>query len=294
MINEFETSKNQKQLCKKANADRKLYSIGQVADMLDIPIRTIRYYEKVELVHPFHIDIETNYRFYSMEEIFQLDLIRCLGRELGMPLKKIREFLEMQQEPRTLIRYLLEQADKVDEEISLLLARKNFLLRKLQAVSMREITREMKPGISNRDERRIFVKAMYMEDDEDVILTLRKIMNEAGNRYDITPYLLRSVGFRDKKNDESSPDLIGIDVDVNPSFTELVLPAGKYAEIIYENQLEKRDAALDLLADFISNAGFIPKWKLIFSSSLLDAASGRSGDYYFKAEILLQSATPTD
>jgi DNA-binding transcriptional MerR regulator len=274
----------------KTDTDCKLYSIGQVADILDIPIRTIRYYEKVELVSPYFIDAETNYRFYSMEEIFQLDLIRCLGRELGMPLKKIREFIEMHQEPRTLIKYLMEQADTVDEEINLLLARKSFLLRKLQAVTLREITREMAPGIVNHDERVIYVQEMEMADDEDVILTLRKIMKEAGNRYDITPYLLRSVDFRDQTIEENGPDLVGIDVNAGPSFTEMTLPAGKYAEIIYENRLENRNAALTMLARYINDSGFIPKWKLIFSSSLLDAASGRSDDYYFKAEILLQNA----
>jgi DNA-binding transcriptional MerR regulator len=276
----------------KCSTDCKLYSIGQVADILDIPIRTIRYYEKVELVKPYHIDPETNYRFYSMEEIFQLDLIRCLGRELGMPLKKIREFIEMHQEPKTLIHYLMEQADAVDEEINLLLARKSFLLRKLQAVTLREITREMTPGIVNRDERVIYVKEMQLEDDEDVILTLRKIMKEVGSRYDITPYLLRSVDFRNQTVEENGPDMVGFDVSSGPSFRKLTLPAGKYAEIIYENRLENRDAALTMLSRYISDSGFLPKWKLIFSSSLLDAASGHSGDYYFKAEVLLQNAKP--
>ena len=68
----------------------KLYSIGQVSSMIDIPVKTIRYYESIGLCTPSQTDENSNYRYYSIDDIFRLDLIRSLGRQLGVPLKTIK------------------------------------------------------------------------------------------------------------------------------------------------------------------------------------------------------------
>ena len=42
----------------------KLYSIGQVSSMIDIPVKTIRYYESIGLCTPSQTDENSNYRYY--------------------------------------------------------------------------------------------------------------------------------------------------------------------------------------------------------------------------------------
>jgi DNA-binding transcriptional MerR regulator len=257
--------------------------------MLDIPIRTIRYYEKISLVHPYLIDRDSGYRYYSMEEIFHLDLIRCLGRELGMPLKKIREYIEREQEPATLKQYLNEQAEELEEQIDMLLSRKNFLMAKLKAVTMREFMRPAVPRIVMREARKIFVKYAKLQDVEDALLTIRKLVKESGNRYDTSTFLLRTFDPNNLHAKDLGQVLIGLDCALGTPNSEMILPAGKYAEVVYENRLDKRAEALKLFMEFLKRSGFTPEGHLIFSGTLLDTVSVKSDAYCLKVEIRLTS-----
>ena len=89
----------------------KLYSIGQASAMIDVPVRTIRYYERIGLCSPTQIDEDSGYRYYSIDDIFRLDLIRSLGRQLGMPLKTIEEYLSKSGSPEVLEEYLQQLTD---------------------------------------------------------------------------------------------------------------------------------------------------------------------------------------
>jgi DNA-binding transcriptional MerR regulator len=277
----------------RTNTDRKLYTIGQVSDILDIPIRTIRYYESVELAKAYLIDAETNYRYYSLDEIFHLDLVRCLGRELGMPLKKIREYLELQQEQGTLKQYLIEQADEIDGRINMMLARKNFLLSKLRAVTLRELTQTAAPGIVMRGERKLFMRRAELLGLEDTILTLRTMLKETKKEYDRTAFLLREFNSDLASWNDFDDVLIGVDDRHASVQRELVLPEGKYAEVIYENRLDKREEAMGLFLRFLMQSGFEPEGFLIFSATLLEAISVRSDSYYFKIEVKLKAGSAT-
>lgn len=265
-----------------------MYTIGQVSEMLSIPIRTIRYYEKIDLVKPCHTDAVTNYRYYSMAEIFQLDLVRCLGKVLGMPLKKILEYIKKRNDPETLKQYLKEQAKDIDAQIDTLLLRKDFLLRKLQAVTLRELTETFVPDISVLPGRRLCLKPANPANTEEAILSLRKCVIEAGNRYDHNLFLLRDIDPETLEISSAGQVLIGLDCDINPTYSEYFLSGGKYARLTYQNRDQGRDRALKLLTDYIKLSGLRPADKLVFKSTLLDATSVYSDDYYFELELRVE------
>lgn len=64
------------------------YSIGEVAKMLDISTRTLRFYDEKDLVKPAYIE-ENGYRFYEKEQIKQIELILFL-KDIGFSLKQIK------------------------------------------------------------------------------------------------------------------------------------------------------------------------------------------------------------
>ena len=105
----------------------KLYSIGQVSSMIDIPVKTIRYYESIGLCKPSQTDGKSNYRYYSIDDIFRLDLIRSLGRQLGLPLKTIKEYFDESEDPDRLMQYLRELEQEIDTEIEKLHNKRNFV-----------------------------------------------------------------------------------------------------------------------------------------------------------------------
>jgi MerR family transcriptional activator of bmr gene len=55
-----------------------LYSIGEVSRIKGITIKALRFYEKIGLIKPFYTDAVTKYRYYSQDQLIQLDLIRAL------------------------------------------------------------------------------------------------------------------------------------------------------------------------------------------------------------------------
>ena len=69
-----------------------LFKIGEIAELFRLNIKTLRYYDEIDLVKPEVVDPETGYRYYSTGQFEQLNTIRYL-RELDVPLSEIHDFL---------------------------------------------------------------------------------------------------------------------------------------------------------------------------------------------------------
>jgi MerR family transcriptional regulator, activator of bmr gene len=95
-----------------------LYTIGQVSRIKGITIKALRFYEKIGLIKPFYVDAVTKYRFYSRDQLIQLDLIRAL-RSIEVSPKNMLGILE-KRDTGQLIQYLDDQKKHVLEKIVLL------------------------------------------------------------------------------------------------------------------------------------------------------------------------------
>lgn len=67
------------------------YTIKQLADLAGVTTRTLRYYDKIDLLKPSHLS-QANYRLYSQKEIDELQQILFL-RELDFNLATIKEII---------------------------------------------------------------------------------------------------------------------------------------------------------------------------------------------------------
>lgn len=68
-----------------------MYTIGQISEMFDLPISTLRYYDK-EGLFP-NIARESGIRKFSETEIEALRVIECL-KKTGMEIKDIKQFMD--------------------------------------------------------------------------------------------------------------------------------------------------------------------------------------------------------
>ncbi|MDY5883050.1 MAG: MerR family transcriptional regulator [Roseburia sp.] len=68
-----------------------MYSIGQVSKMFDLPISTLRYYDK-EGLFP-NLKRERNIRKFSDAELEEIRVIECLKKS-GLEIKDIKQFFE--------------------------------------------------------------------------------------------------------------------------------------------------------------------------------------------------------
>ncbi len=66
-------------------------TISDFASLRNININSLRYYERIGLLCPTYIDKETNYRYYSPDQLSMLDII-MLCVDLEIPLKDLAEY----------------------------------------------------------------------------------------------------------------------------------------------------------------------------------------------------------
>ena len=66
---------------------KKKFRIGEISRLYHVGVDTIRYYERIGLIHPERT--ESGYRLYSQQDIWRLNVIRDL-RQLGFPTDAIQ------------------------------------------------------------------------------------------------------------------------------------------------------------------------------------------------------------
>ncbi len=72
--------------------EERLYTIGEVAEMLNLPISTLRYYDKEGLLLTIERDNSSGARKFNQQTLEALRLIECLKKS-GMQIKSIKEFM---------------------------------------------------------------------------------------------------------------------------------------------------------------------------------------------------------
>ena len=120
-------------------SEKEYYQIGEVASMLGITTRTIRYYEEIELMtHPKRLD--GGIRVYTKEDVKSLKFILKL-KELGISLKEMHELADIYETYKTqdiimpkLIEILDNHITKIDEKIAKLGSLRNDILQYKQKV----------------------------------------------------------------------------------------------------------------------------------------------------------------
>jgi len=71
----------------------KLFSIGEISKHTGASIRSLRYYEELKILKPAYIDPDSDYRYYSYNQINLIGIIMyCV--DLDIPLKKLCTYID--------------------------------------------------------------------------------------------------------------------------------------------------------------------------------------------------------
>lgn len=71
----------------------KYFTIGEISKLFNIPIKTLRYYDKIGLFKPAIINEQNNYRYYSIDQFVIIDIIKN-SKLMGMSLKEIQNIMD--------------------------------------------------------------------------------------------------------------------------------------------------------------------------------------------------------
>lgn len=100
--------------------EQNLYTIGEIASLCHIPIKTLRYYDQVGLIHPRQKNDTTGYRYYGKEQIFEIQFIKVL-RSLHFSISEVRKILA-NRNTREFRNSIKEQLDALQKDITALQA----------------------------------------------------------------------------------------------------------------------------------------------------------------------------
>ena len=130
------------------------YTIGEAAKKLQVSTRTLRFYEEKDLVRPAYTE-ENGYRFYSEEQIRQIELILFL-KELGFSLRQIKMLIQDKHGGQSLDLLLKEQYQENQRKIDKL-SKKQRKIEHLQKIKLSRVVLTNHSGIKDimRKENRL-------------------------------------------------------------------------------------------------------------------------------------------
>ena len=92
---------------------KQFYKINEISKLYNIGPDSLRYYEKLGLLAPKRG--KNNYRLYTLDDLWRLNIIRDL-RRLGFPMEKIREYMDNRSVENTR-KLLTEELDAIHQQI---------------------------------------------------------------------------------------------------------------------------------------------------------------------------------
>ena len=88
-------------------------TISELGRLRNVDSKSLRYYERVGALIPAFVDPETQYRYYTIDQLVDLDTISlCL--EMGIPLKEAARYRK--EDGTLMVRSLFEDGKRVIEE----------------------------------------------------------------------------------------------------------------------------------------------------------------------------------
>jgi len=95
-----------------------LLRIGEIAAFFNVSVKTLRVYEKVGILRPVKVDDNNGYRYYSVDQVRQLNVLLEL-REFGFSLSEIKNLLANGVEKEKYIEALVRKTAAWQEKINI-------------------------------------------------------------------------------------------------------------------------------------------------------------------------------
>lgn len=124
---------------------KELYQIGEVARICNIPIKTLRYYDEIKLLIPRKIDPDSNYRYYSNDQLTLVLVIKYF-KEAGFSLKDIKVLLgreDLEDNTRKINEKCLEIDNKIND-LKMLKNKLQFFIKERQKEKYNDFKIEIK------------------------------------------------------------------------------------------------------------------------------------------------------
>ncbi len=243
---------------------KEFFSIGEIAKIFNMPVKTIRYYDEIGLLKPAYVDSGTNYRYYSVDQFVLIDIIRN-SKQMGMPLKEIQQSVEGELKVEDIANLIDRQLDYMSAKIDDLLKARNSMeeIRNLVLETLKVehnkvfITEEVRqpflryPFVSHTiEEQEInFRRALSLGDGEKEVYAIFGVSTVAQSYFEKGIFL--------------HPDIRHYVRNESPGIQYDELPAGKYACIVFDDNSFSKAKYYRMLAEYLNQNDIKPQGDFI-------------------------------
>lgn len=214
------------------------FSVGEISKLTNVPIQTLRYYDKMGLLKPAYINKQNNYRYYSVNQFIKIDLLKQC-KLMGLSLKEIEKLLKKEITEDSMIKIIQQQRDVLDKKIEELQAVKSYIefldfrIKESKEVEKTEIF------IKENDERLLKRYNCKMGSVKEIELNLRKVLLEAEkDNWMLNSEIVFEASI-DKLRSEERVIYTAIMLYKHTKelgdYESIILPKGKYLTMYYDD-----------------------------------------------------------
>lgn len=230
-----------------------------MAKLHNTTIKTLHYYDKVGVLKPYYVDMDSGYRYYSTEQFEQLNTIQYL-KELGFTLKEIKShldhrdiegFLSLLEKQQELTRTKIKELERVN---------RRFQNRIKDILSAQNVTELGVPFIKEVEERKIVRLMEKISSEPEVEVSLRQLENLANMHSSI---YIGGVGLtvdvekvKNREFNEYNSIFLLIEEEDVPGPLAATFFPGSYACIFFRGEHTDSHLYYKILLDYIAAKGF--------------------------------------
>ena len=265
------------------------FSIGEMSRLMNVPIKTLRYYDEIGLFKPVEVNRDTGYRYYSTEQFEQLDIIKYL-RLLGAPLAEIAaHFTQLRVE--NFLQLLKRQEKTIDEKIrELQQTRQKFGSRIAELEQALQGTEVGIPVIKRFPARRIIRLQASVRRGPGLEMMIRKLEKLIGGTH--SPIFIGKVGFTvsaenlvQENFQEYSSVFILMEESMAESSLSAILPAGEYACLLFQGSHNDSTEPYRQLLSFVARQGRRLHGEAVERAIVDEFISGDSNRYLTEIQL---------
>lgn len=237
---------------------KQFYKINEISKLYNIGPDSLRYYEKLGLLAPKRG--KNNYRLYTLDDLWRLNIIRDL-RRLGFPMEKIREYMDNRSVENTR-KLLTEELAAIHQQIQELNCLQKNVEERLQTLSGAEDQTLLKIRLQTFPDRYCHTLDTPYHTDEEMDLLVKQLLNKnTENLYIISNHNIGSFLPLKEINSGRYENYSGVFIIDNSG--EHCLSGGTYLTFTYAGDYHQNITYIPELLNYASSHGLVPEGPLL-------------------------------
>lgn len=237
---------------------QRLFRIGEIAKIYHLPVKTLRFYSDCGLLTPAYIDPLSGYRYYSVDQFIQIDIIRN-SKRMNMTLEEIGQMMSKELQASDIADVIATQMEVINRRIIEYEQIRNSMSATLKIIQNVVSVPRNVPYISEEAEQYYLSYPYQSTTPEEQEINFRKAMLECGGEKEqvyalygvstLADAFMRGQGIinPDIRSYVTNLDMDGIHIQ----------SAGKYACIVFDDNVYEKEKYYHLLSEFIQKKSLI-------------------------------------